>query len=216
MRIVTDSTAYLSVEYIEENDIHVVPLAVSLDGTTEEEGAPGTFDSFFARLARSRTFVKTSQPSVGRFVEVFEELLRGGQEIIAVMLSSGVSGTYQSALTAARMVDETRISVIDTKLGVAAVRFLLDNLLGYMQSGWSRLKAVDTLVEDSKRMGFQITVATLDYLARGGRLNQLQAMLGSVLKLRPIIHLNDGALVVREKVRGTQRAIDEMIASGGE
>src|SRR5690606_550594 len=114
IKIVTDSTAYIDKSFIEANNIDIVPLSVNFEGSVEDEGLPGSFDSFFEKLSRSSDFPTTSQPSIGTFTEVFSKAIKDGYEIIAITISSKLSGTFNSANAAASIVDSSKISVIDS------------------------------------------------------------------------------------------------------
>lgn len=207
IQIVTDSTGYISREYIRKHSIKVVPLSVHFNGETRNEGLPGEFDEFFNQLKTSKDFPTTSQPSIDAFRAVFDDAVQKEMEVIAITISSKLSGTYNSASAAARMVSPEHISIIDSETSVANLRELVEAAVEMAQSGNSRNEIVEHLEWQKKRMGIQLTVDTLDYLRKGGRLTVTQAFIGSILNISPIISLVDGKLVPSGKTRGKSKAL---------
>lgn len=213
IRIVTDSTAYIQKEYARINDIDIVPLMADFEGDTNDEGFPGEFEEFFNKLKTSENFPKTSQPSIGAFAQLFKKSIENGEEVIAILISSKLSGTYNSACAAAEMTAPNKISVIDSETSVSNLRLLVEKARQLALSGFSREKIVNIINEEKKRTRANLTVDTLEYLKRGGRLSTGKALIGSILNIKPIISLIDGALVPTGKARGKSKAI-EMIISG--
>ena len=211
IQIVTDSTAYLTRELSIEKNIKVVPLSVNFEGNVKDEGYPGDFEEFFERLKVSESFPTTSQPSIGSFAKVFEEALLEEKEIIAIVISDKLSGTFNSASAAAQMVAPDKISVIDSETAASNLSILVQRAKELSDSGKSRLEIVDIINEEKKKMGINITVDTLDYLKKGGRLSNTQAFIGSVLNIKPIIGLVNGKLEPIGKARGKKKAIAMMI-----
>jgi DegV family protein with EDD domain len=213
IRIVTDSTAYIPKEYANSNNIDIVPLMVDFEGVTSSEGFPGEFEEFFDRLKISESFPKTSQPSIGAFAQVFKEAVESGDEVIAIVISSKLSGTYNSASAAADMVASNKISVIDSETSASNLRMLVVRAKELAESNTTRSEIVNIINAEKKRTGINLTVDTLEYLKKGGRLSTGQALIGSILNIRPIIALIDGELVPKEKVRGKSKAIEMMISN---
>lgn len=213
IQIVTDSTAYLPRELAREKEIEVVPLAVYFQEQVTNEGFPGEFEPFFEALKTSKDFPTTSQPSVEAFKTVYEKALNCDKEIIVLVISSKLSGTYNSASVAAKMVDENRISVIDSETTAANLRILVERAKELADEGQTRDEIVKIINEEKARMSINLTVDTLDYLKKGGRLTDVQAFIGSILNIRPIIALKEGKLVPVGKARGKSKAIEMMIAN---
>ena len=210
IKIVTDSTAYIEKEFAELNNITIVPLSVNFEGDVSNEGYPGEFDEFFERLSKSKDFPTTSQPSVGAFAEVYEKALAEDTELIVLTISSKLSGTYNSASTAANLVDSSKISVIDTETAAANLRVLVELALGLSKEGISRAEIVNTINAQKKKMGIRLTVGTLEYLKKGGRLSNTGALIGSLLNIKPIIALKEGKLEPIDKVRGRKKALEKI------
>lgn len=211
IKFITDSTAYIDKSFIEQNNLDIVPLSVNFEGSIEDEGFPGDFDLFFDKLSKSSDFPTTSQPPVGRFIDAFEKALEDGYEIIAITMSSKLSGTFNSANTAANLVDSSKISVIDSLTAVANLYSLIKQGIILSEKGASRKEIVDAIEEQKKNMGIRLTVGSLDYLKKGGRLSSAEAAIGSLLNIKPIIGLIDGKLEALTKVRGKKKAMEKMI-----
>lgn len=213
IKIITDSTAYIDKSFIEEHNIDIVPLAINFEGLVEDEGLPGNFDIFFDRLSKSSDFPITSQPSIGRFVKAFKNALKDGYEIIVITMSSKLSGTFNSANAAAEIVDLTgnKISVLDSLTTVANLKFLIEKAVFLAEKGVPAKQIVKEIETQKKYMGIRLTVSTLEYLKKGGRLTTTEAMIGSLLNVKPIIGLIDGELKALNKVHGKKKAMEKML-----
>lgn len=213
VKIVTDSTGYIDKSFILEHNIDVVPLAVNFEGLTNDEGFPGDFDVYFNKLANSSNFPTTSQPSIGAFTDVFKKALKDNYEIVVITMSSKLSGTFNSASAAAKIIDprKTKISVIDSLTSVANLKFLVKKAVFMAEEGATMKQIVDQIEFQKKSMGVRLTVSTLEYLKRGGRLSTTEAMVGSLLNIKPIIGLIDGNLLSLNKVRGKKKAMEKML-----
>ncbi len=208
IKIVTDSTACLGAEFLAENDIAISQLAYTFEGETVNEGTPEDWDDFYRRFAASKDFPKTSQALMHGFLHEFEKALTAGYEYVLCMtISSKVSGTYSSALTAAKMVDPERIFVVDSMGGGSSLKMLVEDTVRRIE------QVYELALFDASHTKYQFTTATLEYLRRGGRISSAIAMLGGVLKILPLIELIGGAMVVTERIRGGElKVIDRMIA----
>ncbi len=213
IKIITDSTAYIDKSFIKAHNIGIVPLAIGFGESIKDEGFPGDFDAFFDRLSKSSDFPTTSQPPVGRFVKVFENALKDGYEIIAIIMSSKLSGAFNSASIAAKIVDptETKISIIDSLATSALLKFLIEEAVSLTKKGVPMKQIIEKIETQKRNMGARITVSTLEYLKRGGRLSTTEAVVGSLLNIKPIIGLVDGELRALNKVRGQKRVMEKMV-----
>ena len=211
---ITDSTAYLEESYIAANPVRVVPLSVHYDGKMEKEGLPGTFEPFFTSLRNSDTFPTTSQPSAGEFLEVYRELLAQDHDIIVLTISSGISGTYHSASTAVEMSDAPdRISVIDSQTTAGNLKALVQMGIRMASEGKSRDEIVAELEKQKNNSGVRLTVETLDYLKKGGRLSNAGAFIGTLLNIKPVLGLINGTVQPVGKARGKKKALARMVAA---
>ncbi len=211
IKIITDSTSYIPMDFIKEHDISVVPLSYTFEEEEFKEGFPGEFDSFFNKLSTSKSFPTTSQPAVGDFLNEYKKALENYDEILVITLSSKISGTYNSAVLAKNMLEEEKISVVDSLQSASNLRFLVEDSLKMINNGIKRKEIVKHIEEKRENMNVYLTVDTLEYLRRGGRLSGIQTVLGSVLSIKPIIQLKNGELTLLERVRGKNRAIKKMI-----
>ena len=213
VKIITDSTSYITKEDSKKMDIDIVQLSVIFQGGVMNEGFPGEFDRFYERLKNSQDFPTTSQPSIQAFSTVFASAIENGQEVVAVVLSSKLSGTYNSAMAAAQMFEGDKITVVDSEAAGPNLKFLAELANQLSLEGKSRQEIVNALNVQKKKMSIYLTVGTLEYLKRGGRLSTAQAILGNLLNIKPIIALIDGKLESIDKVRGKSKAIEAMISN---
>jgi DegV family protein with EDD domain len=213
VQIVTDSTAYFTKEYAEENDIKIVPLSVTFSGETKDEGFPGEFEDFYRKLQTSKDFPTTSQPPIEAFAKVYEEILTENKEIVTIVISEKLSGTYNSAMAAANMTAPDKISVIDSETTVSNLKMLVMIANDMAKQGKSREEIVETIEREKKKMNVVLAASTLEYLKRGGRLSATQATIGNLLNVKPIIGLKDGKLIAVAKVRGKNKAMEYLVDS---
>jgi DegV family protein with EDD domain len=209
--VVTDSTADLASDLVEERGITVVPLTVTIDGHDYLDGVDIGADEFYARLAVSDVPASTSQPSPGRFAEVYEHLLAGHDEVVSLHISARLSGTYQAAAQGAQMAGAERVRVVDT--GMVSMPLALMVLAASAMAVEDA--AADAIVERvaALREGMRVyfMVATLEYLRRGGRIGRAGALVGSVLQVKPVLTLVDGQVAPLERVRTQERALARVI-----
>lgn len=212
IKIITDSTAYITKEYAENENITIVPLNYVFGDEIGKEPFPGEFDDFFERLRTTKLFPTTSQPSAGDFFEAFNQAFNEGYEsIVAILLSSKLSGTYNSAVLAKNMLENKRITIIDSLNAAANLKFLVEEAVHMAKMG-KTVEEITTHINTIKeKMHVYLTTDTLEYLSRGGRLSAVQATVGNILNIKPIIELQDGELKLLEKVRGKNKAISNLI-----
>lgn len=211
IKIITDSTSYITKEYAKDNDISVVQLSYTFGGETKMEGFPGQFDEFFDTLSKTTSFPTTSQPAVGTFVEEYEKALTDYDEVLVLTFSSKLSGTFNSALMAKEMVDKDRITVIDTEQAVGNLKFLVEDAVMMAKKGLKMEEIVQSIESQKEKMEIYLTVDTLEYLRRGGRLSNIKSAIGTILNIKPIIELKDGRLQLLENVRGKKKALNMII-----
>ena len=215
IKIVTDSTACLPAAYCAEHDIAVVQLSYTFEGQTVPEGTPEDWSDFYRRFAVSEDFPKTSQAGIHGFLEAYEQALYrdGYDSVLCLVISGSVSGTYNSAVQAARMVDEKRIHVVDSLGGASSLIIMIDRALERRAGGMNIEGLAFFARWDAQHVKYQFTAATLEYLRRGGRLSKAMAMLGGALKILPLIELVEGRMEVTERVRGGEhKVVERMIA----
>lgn len=211
IKIVTDSTAYLSEETARKNDIRVVPLYVHFGEEAFKEGVQLTNEVFYARLKEAPTLPTTSQPSAGEFREVFSELVSNGHEVVTLTISGKLSGTWNSAMAAKEMLPKAPISVTDTLSTSVGLELMVKAAVAAAKAGASRQEIVDQIEDIKKRMHIFFVVDTLEYLAKGGRIGNAKAFLGTVLKVKPILLIQDGSIEPCEQVRSKRKAVARML-----
>lgn len=217
IHILVDSAADFSKKEIEEKGIHLVPLQVSFQEEQYLDGVNLERDEFYEKLVHGKVFPKTSQPSPQEFLDVFEEVKEKGDELICILLSSALSGTYQSAQLARSMADYDKIYIIDSLSAVVAIRILCDTALDMATKGNTAQEIVEALEELKGRTQIFAAVDTLEYLAKGGRISKAAAAIGDMANLKPIITVSrEGSVEVVGKGIGVNRtlsAIQKKIAA---
>lgn len=221
IKIVTDSTAYLPEATVREHDIRVVPLCVHFGDQDFKEGVELSIEEFYVRLREAPELPSTSQPSPGDFRTVFEELAEQGHQILTLTISSKLSGTYNSAMAAKSDLPEAQIAVVDSLSTSVGLHLMLMAALESTQNGASLEEVVERVEGIRDRLHVLFVVDTLEYLAKGGRIGNAKAFLGTLLKVKPILILKDGAIEPLEQVRSKRKAemrmldlIEERLAEG--
>ena len=218
MLVVTDRGADLAPQQLAGLDIHFVPLTITLDGRSYVSGVDIQPQEFYAMLAATEGMPTTSLPSLGEFVALYRELARRDPEILSVHISSGLSGTYQTAIEAARMVPEARITVIDTLTLSGAQGWQVEAAARAAKAGWSadRIRALLAQVRDATETIF--TLPELKYLIHGGRISHLKGLLASLLNLKPIIGVSkqDGKYRQRGQARSFNAALAKLVSVAAE
>ena len=209
--IVTDSTADLPPQLAALRSITVVPLTLNFDGQSLLDGVDIQPDEFYRRLHSVTTHPTTSQPSAGRFAEVYSSLLADHDAVVSIHISQKLSGTYESARQAAVMTDPKRVHVIDSEL-VSMSLGLITLAASSLASSGSSAEAIEAKVVDMRSsVQTYFSVATLEFLRRGGRIGRASALLGSVLQVKPVLCIRDGLVTPLERVRTFDRALNRVV-----
>ena len=213
--IVTDSTAYIPKDELEKYTIHMVPLSVVINGETYEEEVNLSADAFYEKIRGGKKLPTSTQPPIGKFVALFEELAKDYDEIVTIHLSSGISGTYQGALAAGDMVDHVKVYGFDTEVACYMQGMYAIHAARLAKTGASAKEILEHLEELKKTEKEFILVDDLSHLQRGGRLSAASALIGSLLQVKPILHFSDKVIVPFEKIRTKKKAlkrIEELLA----
>jgi len=214
--VASDTTNYLPRGLVTQAGIHEVSLYVSLDGHQQREAdILEDTDTFYNQLRATHESATTSQPAVGDFISDWQPILEAGDDIVSVHISSGISGTYDSAIAARDLLLEQgleagRVEIIDSRRACGGLGIMLLAGAGAARAGGNIATVSErvTAARDALQMWF--AVDTLEYLRRGGRIGGAQAWVGSALKIKPILTL-DGEITPIERVRTHQRAVARMI-----
>jgi DegV family protein with EDD domain len=212
--VVTDSTTYLPASLIERWGIQQVNLYVGW-GDERLPEQEYELDAFYARLRDSSDLPSTSQPSVGDFLACFEPLAGEGRDVVSIHIASGLSGTYESAVEAARVVTEKglpgRVEVVDGQTGAGGLGCLVLAAAGAAEQGLALGAVVDVVHKTRGGLEMWFCLDTLEYLRRGGRIGAAQALVGSALKIKPILTFGTEIAPVG-RVRTRKRAMQQMVA----
>ncbi len=207
--IVTDSAASIPQEIIQDLGIFVVPVGIQMDGTLYREQLDMTLDEFYERFDGAQSLT-TSQPSPGDFMAVYEEAAAAGKEIVSVHIAGRSSGTVQSAKIAAEEV-KIPVRVVDTGSCSMGEGFLVMAAAARAKLGHSTAEIVAMIDKMRLDTAVWVAVPTLKYLARSGKVGKLKALMASVLKIKPILSMVDGAAVVVDKARSYPKALERMV-----
>lgn len=210
--IVTDSTAYLPPALIEEYDIKVIPLAVIWDGKSYADGIDITPTQFYTRLAKSSSMPSTSQPPEAEFVSIFNELLNEGKDVLAILISSGISGTVNSARQAKAEIESDHVVVLDSQTAAMATGLHVLAAARKAAAGGSLAEVKEVALKAQKQTNVIFAVDTLEFLHKGGRIGGAKRLMGSMLNIKPILELNGGLIEAVESVRTHKRALERLIS----
>ncbi len=208
--IVTDSTTSLPEEVRERPGVRVVPLTFSFGPEeTYLDKVNLTNAEFYEKLRKSPVFPTTSQPPVGAFVEAYESL-HAYDNVLVLTISSKLSGTYGSAITAAGMVEQP-VEVLDTKSAEMGSGLILLEALRVVDEGGSFEEVKQAAEAAIRRCRILFAVSTLDYLEKSGRIGRAQRLLGTALDVRPVLRVEDGEVVPHKRTRGRKRQVAALL-----
>ncbi|WP_114572257.1 DegV family protein [Exiguobacterium flavidum] len=215
VQIITDSSADLPRHLINTYGIEVVPLSVRIDGEDYREGIDLTPEQFFERMALANELPRTSQPSPAQFEELFRLYDAREKEILCLTISSGLSGTYQSALVARDLCD-ANVTVFDTLGGSLAHGMMVLRAAELARDGWSVAEILPEIVRMREAMNIFILLDTVENIVKGGRLSRFKGSVIKTLNIKVILEGQDGKVEMLEKVRGTKRFFERALELIGE
>ncbi len=212
MQIVSDRGMDLSPEQQQGLDIHLAPLRLILDGRTYESGIDIQPDEFYSLLAASENYPTTSQPAPGDFVELYRKLAARDPDILSIHISSGLSGTVNAARTAAAMVPEANVTIVDTKTLSGAQGWQVEAAARAVRAGWPKERVLDLVARVSAATDTIYTLQTLRYLIHGGRISHLKGLLAQALNIKPLITVEKtgGTYVQAGQARSLERGIHKL------
>jgi DegV family protein with EDD domain len=222
VRFVCDSTHDLPSSYVEEHRLVVVPLKVIFGDDELVDGVDIDAPAFYERMRREKQGnPTTSQPTPTEFEEAFRKASADGDSVVCTCMSSEMSGTWQSAMQAKEAVaGEMDVHVIDTRTVSIGHQNILTAAIPKAESGATATEVVDHIHDLMRRQRSVFTVATLEYLKRGGRIGGARALLGSVLDIKPVLQVQDGRIERYKQVRTSAKAVEmlaqELISAVGE
>lgn len=210
VRIIADTTSVLDPAFVEAHDVPVIPQVIHIDGESYLEGEEIDIPTFMEKMDSAKELPKTSAPPPELFVELFERLAPTGEPMICILPSSVVSGTVRSATVAKREFPDADIRIIDTGFVAGPVRSMIEVAVSWAKSGVDADTIEERIYEMMPRGKLYFVVATLKYLAMGGRIGGAAALMGSILKVRPVLMFDNSRVNVFEKVRTKRRALNRM------
>ena len=212
IRIVTDSVADLPSDVVKELGITVIPLVVRWGEELYRDGIDLTAGQFYEKLRQSKTLPVTSVPSPGAFAEAYDKLAEETNEILAIIVSAKLSGTYDVALHSIGLMKKNcRVEVIDSQSATMAEGFIVMEAARAAQAGATLGHVIEITRKTIPRVDFLSTFDTLEYLRRGGRIGKAQAFLGSLLKVNPVLGIKDGATFPIARSRSRTQAMDLLV-----
>lgn len=209
--IVTDSTSGITQEIMDLHKVKVLPLTVELNGKVYKDMYEINEKMLLEGLTSGDELPKTSQINPKTFYDEYESLIREGYKIISIHISSGLSGTYQSACIARDMLeDEEDVFVIDSKSASFGTGALVMEAIKMVELDYDIEKIVNNLYELREKLKIGFALETLEYLKKGGRISSVQAAVGTLLNVKPVLHMKDGKVEILEKTRGKKKAIKSL------
>jgi DegV family protein with EDD domain len=213
MQILTDAGADLTPEQAKGLTYQSVPLTFTLDGKSYRSGVDIGPEAFYELLAGTHSFPTTSQPAPGEFADAYRQLVAGGDpDILSIHISSGLSGTLNAARLGAQQVPEARVTFVDTLTLSGAQGWQVEAAGRMSQAGWPLARILPVLERIRQATETFYTLETLKYLEHGGRISHLQALLGQILNMKPIIGVEHerGTYVVHSRERSLKKAVEKI------
>lgn len=213
MQIVTDRGSDISAEQLAGLQVIYAPMYLTLDEKTYSSGEDLTSEQFYDLLDTTESYPTTSQPSAGLFAEIYQRLAKQDPDILSIHISSGLSGTMDSARAGAAMVPEAHVTFIDTKTLSCPETWQVEVAARGLQAGWSLEQITARLAQISQQCEGIYTLDTLKYLIHGGRISHLKGLLASVLRIRPVIGVNKdlGKYYTLGQERTSKRALQKIV-----
>lgn len=208
IRILVDAAADYQTEELKEKNIDLIPLKVTIGDTTYLDGVDLDRNDFYRILEQSGTFPKTSQPSPQEFLDIFETIKENGDELICILLSSELSGTFQSAVLAKDMADYDKIYLVDSLSATYTIKVMADYACRLRSEGIGAARIAQKVDALKSRVKVLAALDTLEYLSRGGRLSRTAAAIGDMANIKPIVTLTaEGKVGILGKCLGKNKAI---------
>ena len=210
--IVTDSTADLTKEEVKQFEISIVPMNISIDDENYIDGVTITKDEFKQKMIASSELPKTAQPSIGRFVEVYDELGKNADSVISIQMMRSISGTVDAARQAAD-ITETNVKVVDSDFTSRSMGMIVKEAAKAAQEGKTVEEILEIVEDAKKRTTLYLTVVNLDNLIKGGRISQLMGMFSNLLNIKLFLQVIHGKIEIIQKGRGLkslQKKYDEI------
>lgn len=212
LKIVMDSAGDIPDEWRKDYDVVVIPVNIQFENKTYLQGVDLSNDDFY-RLADSTGVIpKTSQPTPQQFIDLYKKIAQASDTILSIHVTSKLSGTFNSAVLAAKeLKGKLKIIPFDSGSGSVAVGFMCKEVRQLDRAGATLQTILNRLDEMRQNLSIVLTLDTLEYASKSGRVKKLQAALATLINIKPIVILKDGALDMKERVRTRQRAISRVV-----
>ena len=210
--IVTDSTADLTEQEIQDFNIHVVPLNITIQEEHYLDGETITKEEFKNKMIASSELPMTAQPSIGRFVELYDELGKDGSQIISIHLMNSISGTVNAARQAADITEST-VTVVDSDFTSRSMGIIVREAANAAKEGKSAEEVLEVIESTRQRTKLYLTVLNLDNLIKGGRISRVMGAFSNLLNIKLFLEVINGKIEIVQKGRGLkslQKKYDEV------
>jgi DegV family protein with EDD domain len=213
IKVATDSTCDLPAECYEEYDITVVPINIQFGTETYQDGVTIDRETFYRKIEETGKLPSTSQPSAGQFANHYREMMAAGaDDILSLHVTAKLSGTFQSAQVAKDMLaEQVRVHPFDSACGSAGLGFMALEAVRMIRAGCSLAEILARMEVVRQRISIVLVLKDLHYAQMSGRVGKLQGSLASLLNVKPIVVLEQGAIDVSEKVRSQRKALARML-----
>ena len=216
IRFLVDTSSDYTVEEIKERGMELVPLHITFGEKDYRDAYDLDKDGFYELLTTGEVFPKTSQPAPQDFVDIFEDAQEKGDELICILLSSKLSGTFQSAVLSKSIAEYEKIHLVDSLGATHMIRLMADYGLELAKEGKTAEEIVAALEEMKSKIKVLAVVDTLEYLCKGGRVSRASAAIGEMAKVKPMITVSEGEVTVIGKSLGKNKAIGSLLKAFGE
>lgn len=209
--IVVDSTAFIPPDLVEKYNLHVIPLIVHWEGKEYRDNIDIKPDEFYTRLKTAKEMPTTSQPSAGEFHDLFSRLAESYDSIVAIVISNELSGTLASAKAARDMMPDFPIELVDSRSTAMGLGFMVLAAAKAVENGADHKEAAEAARSLVDKMRLIFVLDTLEFLHRGGRIGGGKRFVGSMLAIKPLLHVLDGKVESLASVRTKRKAIKHML-----
>lgn len=211
IKLITDSTCDLPKDVLEKNNIEVMPLLINFGEESYLDGIEINQDELFEKIESGNIFPTTAQVTPNRFLEVFENAKKNDEILILVLISSVMSGTYQSACLAKEMSEYDDIYIVDSKSTCSGLGVLVLRAANLIKEGKSVQEIIDDLEKEKYKINSSLSFDSLDNLIKGGRISKTVGVVTGILGIKLILEIKDGLMAVKDKVRGSKKAVKRII-----
>lgn len=212
IKIITDSTCDLPTEVIEQYNIEVIPVLINFGEESYLDGIEITRSQVFERIEKGDVFPTTAQITPIRFVEVFKNAMADGSKVLAILMSSEMSGTYQSANIAKSMLESDDIYIVDSQKICSALGLLVIRAAKLISEGALIEEIMIDLEEVKHKIITSLSFDSLDNLVKGGRILKAVGVVTGILGIKLILDMKDGTMCVKDKVRGSKKALKRILS----